>query len=82
MSEMFELHDQRYVLNGRLLAAARRKLELTMSEFAARCDWSPQYQWKLEHGEGQNTVSEGTKNVIENALKEAADERQDSGYCG
>ena len=66
---MFKLIDQRYQLDGRELARRRHETGLNMSEFAYRCGWTCSYQWKLEN-DFVDTVSEGTKNVIEGALRE------------
>ena len=65
---MFKLIDQRYELDCYALADAREKSGLSRSEFAYACNWSYQYQWKLETG-SYATVSESTKNVIDDVLK-------------
>ena len=65
---MFKLIDQRYQIDGRKLARARHETGRNMSEFAYLCGWTPQYQWMLEN-DRVDTVSEGTKKVIEGALR-------------
>jgi len=65
---MFKLVDKRYKVDGRLLAQAREKKNMNMSEFAYACDWSPQYQWQLENGRVES-ICEATMHVIEDVLK-------------
>ena len=65
---MFELIDHRYKLDCFALSDAREALDLTRGEFAHACGWSYQYQWRLEAGMYE-TISESTKNVIEDVLK-------------
>jgi len=65
---MFTLVDQRYKLDGPALMRARLEKNLTLTKFAEACAWSPAYQWKLE-GHEIESISEATKNVIEDVLK-------------
>ena len=71
-ARMFKLIDTKYRIDGRKLQLAREKLGFNQSEFAYACDWTPQYQWRLENDRVE-TVSEGTKNVIEGVLRELTD---------
>lgn len=67
---MFKLVDTRYKIDSEKLRLAREKKNLNQSEFAFACGWSPQYQWRLENFYVES-VSEATKNVIEDVLKES-----------
>lgn len=69
--EVFKLHDKRFVVNGDALREAREDLGLTLAQFAVMCEWSTAYQWKLENGTANSSVSEMTKIRVENALAEA-----------
>ena len=64
---IFKMIDQRFQSNGRALARGRAATGLNMSEFAYKCGWTCSYQWKLENDRVE-TVSEGTKNVMEGVL--------------
>ena len=67
-TRMFELTDKRYKIDGGKLARAREKTGLNQSEFAYSCGWTSGYQWQLENGR-VDTVSEATKNVIEDVFQ-------------
>jgi len=66
---MFKLVDKRYQLNEFALVKSREELKVSRSQFAFKCNWSYQYQWRLESGKYE-TISEATKNVIEGTLNE------------
>ena len=65
---MFTLVDQRFTFVGKDLARARSKQNLNISEFAYKCEWTPQYQWNLEN-DVYESIPESTKKVIESILK-------------
>ncbi len=70
---MFKLIDTRYKIDGRRLQLAREEMGLNMSQFAYACDWSCSYQWQLENDRVE-AVSEATKNVIEDVIRNKGDE--------
>lgn len=65
---MFTLVDTRYKIDSRKLRLAREETGKNQSEFAYACGWTPQYQWRLEN-DYVDSVSEATKNVIEDVLR-------------
>ena len=65
---MFKLLDQRYAVDSRAIVDARKAVGMTQSEFARVCGWSASYQWRLKN-DRVDSVSEGTKNIVENAFK-------------
>ena len=67
---MFKLCNQQYKLDSKALTRSRLdNTDMSIKRMAALCGWSYTYQWQLENGFVE-TVSEETKRVIEEVLKD------------